>query len=610
MSKAKLLRGLLGCMALLVFAGCPPSPPTPPTPPPPTDSDADGIPDTDDRCPLHPGPAESEGCPPVPAKGQPVLLQLLLRAPVPPRLVRGASAPQTPFVPNGATQCCLGLETQAQGLRRPMVLRVQGVPVNSRWPSISREAIDFFNAASGANFFAIRVAPYLGDADHEAEWADIGGPVLPGRWPEFNQPWWDENRKFIWHAGSVYAANVEVQWDAWYGKTCKQGSQPCAWPAQEIQAWGERFTAGHARFIDKIVEEFGCFGNVTFKVDNEGANVPGARREYYEQVMVAIRDAERRVGCGIVHMIGTNWPEIGNGPFDYVTTHADAPLTTPFFGKHSANDEHNRPVSPEEDHSRFCQAQAKGLHYWYWRAEHTEAEMNRSLRLRQEGCGPASECFAPPPEDPSWIEPPDPPSPELRAAVESAKVAVGERCGTDHAGSLRTLGLLAAEMRGRGYCAYGPWVDALAVSIGERVHEFHSVRFSDGCWSQDQAQNPKFTWRYRVALPQPLGCDIAVPAVDEISCVLDQATGDVADCMPKANGQPILPAGDPRRRACELKAMGGADPTYRLEPGGSGLQLAARANPLQFQVRGTGSATVRCTVPATSRTLCNLPVSR
>jgi hypothetical protein len=492
-----------------------------------------------------------------------------------------------------------------------MVLRINGEPINSRWPSISREAIDFFHEGSAANFFAIRVAPYHGDPDHEAEWADIGGPVLPGKWPEFNQPWWDENRRFIWHAGSVYEANVEVQWDSWYGKTCKQGSQPCAWPAAEVQAWGEQLTPGHARFIDKIVEEFGCFGNVTLKVDNEGALVPGARREYYEQVFHAIRNAEKRLGCGIVHMIGTNWPEIGDGPFDYVTTHADAPLTTSFFGKHSANDEHNQPTTPEEDQSRFCQAQAKGLHYWYWRAEHTEAQMNQSLRLRKEGCGPASECFAPPPADPNWIEPPDPAAPELRAAVESAKLAVGEHCGTDHAGSLQTLGLLAAEMRSRGYCAYGPWTDALAVTLKDRVHEFHSVRFTDGCWSQDQAQNPKFTWRYRAALPQPLGCTVEVPAVDEILCKLHQATNHIVDCTPKAKGQPILPEGDPRRRACELEAMGGADPTFRLEqPAGGGLQLVPQPNPLQFQIKGTGSGTVRCTVPATSETLCNMQVSR
>jgi hypothetical protein len=210
----------------------------------------------------------------------------------------------------------------------------------------------------------------------------------------------------------------------------------------EKQAWGETFTARHQRFIDKMVEEFGCFGNVVWQVDNEGALVPRAKREYYEAVHRAFRDAEQRLGCGIVHMTGINWPEVGDGPYDYVTTHADAPLTQAFYGKHSQNNEHNRPVSIEEDFSRFCDARSRGLHYWYWRAEDSDADMRAKLGNRKAGCGGAStQCFAPLPDDPGWINPPEAGGdPVLRSGIESAKLAVGERCGA--ADKYATLGIL------------------------------------------------------------------------------------------------------------------------------------------------------------------------
>ncbi|WNG26068.1 OmpA family protein [Cystobacter fuscus] len=43
---------------------CPAPPPPPPAPPAPADYDKDGIPDEDDACPLKPGVAAHEGCPP------------------------------------------------------------------------------------------------------------------------------------------------------------------------------------------------------------------------------------------------------------------------------------------------------------------------------------------------------------------------------------------------------------------------------------------------------------------------------------------------------------------------------------------------------------------
>lgn len=534
----------------------------------------------------------------VPEKGVPVLLELGLRTSGT-HLTRGIGGePVVPFVPNGYEQCCAATP------------EIEGC-TNSRWPSISICLMNWAAQKSGANYFAIRVAPYLADNEHEIEWADIGGPVLPGQWPNFNQPWWDEHRKIIWHAGKVLGANVQVAWDAWYGKTCKNGSQPCAWPSEEIRAWGETFTPGHQRFIDKIVEEFGCFGNVTWLTDIEGAQVPRAQRTYYEAVARGFRDAEQRLGCGIVHLIGTNWPEIGNSAvFDYVTTHSEAALTTTFHGKHTANDEHNFTYSAEEDHSRYCDAQSRGLHYWFWNGPVSADVQSRSLELRRSGCGGGVECFAPGASDPLWD--PNPTgggSKELLWPINSAKLEVGEHCGTDHQGSLDTIGLLAAELRKRGYCASGPWGDALAIRAPNGLwQEFHSVSFLDGCWANNSAVLPKNTWTYNGPAHVPAACTVAVPGVDQIGCKLHQATNHVYDCTPRANGQPILPEGHPQRQVCELAAMGGASPTYFMS--GIFLTLTPQRNPMQVSVKGSGTGTLTCKVPAQPHTLCNLTITQ
>ena len=581
---------------LLIGASCPPNPPTPTPTPIPTPT------------PTPP--------PDVPPKGQAVLMPLLVRQDAP-RLLRGGE----PFAPSGAIQCCMATEigTLSRMPRRPQRMSVRGVEVNSRWPSISIAVQDFFAREGGANFFAIRVAPYFGDAEHESEWADIGGPVA--QWPEWNQAWWDENRKLIWHAGNVLKANVQVEWDAWYGKTCKNGSQPCAWPAEEIAAWGENFTPGHKRFIDKMVEEFGCFGNVVWQVDNEGALVPRARREYYEAVHAAFRDAEQRLGCGIVHMTGINWPEVGDGPYDYVTTHADAALTTPFWGKHSQNNEHNRPVSVDEDYSRFIRAREAGLHYWYWRAEDSDADMRAKLAKRRGGSEPVG-CFAPSADDPLWGANLTG-SGQMKAQVEAAKVAVGERCGSvpPHEGAFPTLEALAAELRSKGYCASGPWGDALVVKAPDGLwEEYHAVAYTDGCWANNPAVLPKFRWVYNGQNPIPTPtpapvCGEPVPTavwewgVKEHTKGPDWTTLDSTPLVGPASycasvgftdGRarcPVRQEGAADREACEVVAVG--TPQWTAP---SGWQPHPSGNPYMIRVpRGvTGTAKVCASVAPTA----------
>lgn len=598
MHKVLKLAGVGLIYLVTIQASCPPKPIPPDPNPTPT-----------------PTPDPSPTIPPNNVK---VFDDLLLRQPNPPNIVR-VGDPN--FKPNGFVQCCMATDIGVSSKnkpRKPKPFRLNRLEqeVNSRWPSISIPVMDFAKLNGGSNFFEIRVAPYLGDPDHESEWSDIGGPV--SNWPNFNQAWWDENRKIIYHAGQI-KANVKVIWDSWYGKTCKNGSQPCNWPNSEIQAWGETFTQGHKTFIDKIVQEFGCMMNVVWGVDNEGALVQRASRSYYESVYWAFRDAESKFLCSgipVNHMIWTNWPEIGDGPYDAISTHDDGPLTKSFFGKHSDNNERNGTTySAEQDHSMFCNAQADGNHFFFWRAEDSDSLMREKLALRKSGClNTTTQCFVPGSNDPNWNSNPTPGGDkQLNSGIESVKIQIGERCGA--ADKYEVLNIVGEEMRNRGYCSSDLWGDALAVKCpdnienGECVLEYHLVEFTQGCWANNPSVLPKFTWRYNFPLPKSTACDIEVPSVDEILCKPHVPIG-LIDCTPKSHGQPILPEGDPRRRVCELKAMGNADPTFRLQVQSGNLDLQAQPNPLQFKIVNSGTGLVTCTVPSNPNTLCNIQVSR
>jgi hypothetical protein len=190
----------------------------------------------------------------------------------------------------------------------------------------------------------------------------------------------------------------------------------------------------------------------------------------------------------------------------------------------------------------------------------------------------------------------------MKSVVLAAEAVVGSHCGTDHQGSLATLGLLADEIRRQGYCASGPWADALVVLAPDgRWEEYHAVAFATGCYSQDPAQLPKYRWHYNGTNPSPVACTSGAGVVDQIVCKLHQGYG-LWDCTPKINGGPVRPEGDPERAACEAAAMGGR-PVYAVT--GAGLSIELVANPMQFILRGSGSGSLSCTVPKTGATdLC------
>jgi hypothetical protein len=481
---------------------------------------------------------------------------------------------------------------------------------NSLWPMASECFQDYMTAAN-FNFFHFRMGPFYASADlGEDDFAEIGGPYIGGPGSEWNPKFWETYRRLLNHA-RAHGSNVEVNVvDTWVCKHSQWGDLTMPWPPEDVAACGRRASPEQERFIRKVVSEAKDQPHVIWITDNEGDQIQGNTCTWFEWVRSIIRDEEQRSG-GEVRLVGTNNQRCGGGPFDYVATHAKAALREPLHGKHTENNEHNKKPGflPEQEFANHCDAQKKGLHWWFWRAEMSDADFERTRALFSQGCGGIKECFSPDADDPLWGVPEERGDPVLRWPIDSAKLAVGQHCGTDHEGSLVTIELLATELRKRGYCA-SRGADALSIRTPDgRWQEYHSVAFATGCWSNNFAVLPKATYPYLGPPPPAAGCTISVPPVSEILCKLHQATNHIYDCTPKVGHppQPVLPEGDPQRQVCELTAMGGASPTFHVT---GGLEIVPQPNPMQFQIKGSGSGRVTCTVPAVSNALCNLAVTR
>jgi hypothetical protein len=427
-----------------------------------------------------------------------------------------------------------------------------------------------------ANMFHFRMGPFYGDAQHEIDWSAYGGPYAGGPGSDWNPAFWDKYRELLTYARN-HSANVEVNVvDTWYCKHAQWGDQEMPWPAADIDACGRRPSPEQENYIRKVVSEAKDAPHVIWITDNEGGEIQGTTRAWYEWVHSVIRDEEAKSG-GAARLIGTNNTDFCDGPFDYCATHDNAPLTAPLAGKHTENNERNgSPQNPPAlEHSRFCQARAAGLHYWFWRAEMTDAQMAEAIQLFQAGCGEVVGCFPPWENDPLWQTPPaGPAGAVMRPAVDAAKVVVGEHCGTDHAGSLATLGLLGAELRAQGYCA-GRSADSVFILAPDgKWEEYHSVTFATGCWSQDPAQSPKHRWTY-LGTPPPPACSNPDPIPVSTWGLKEHTKGpnrtivdstplvgpDAAYCaaIGFTDGRsmcPVRPEGDPSRPACEAQVVG------------------------------------------------------
>lgn len=477
-----LLAILLCSVYLLGAASCPPRPPNPqPTPTP------------------VPTPTPT----PTPDPNAPVARDMLLRLP--------EGTTQTidgqPVSIFQAIQCCMPFTVNSRMPRRPAAFKIKGEPVNSRWPAASREWMDF-TRAYGANAYHFRLGPFYGDATHESEWADIGGPYLT-KGGEFNEAFFAEIESLIAYAASKRAW-VEVNpIDQWYCKHAASnwGDQEMPWQQSDIDACGKTWTAEHERYVRAWVKRLTKYGNVLWLLDNEGEEINGTQRAWYERYVEVVRDEESKHPSGFVHIIGAG---LFYDVADYAVTHARTPLTAPIAGRWTLNNERSPSFSPNQEADNFKQARDRGLAWAFWRAEMSDAEMRETLGYFKAIVGGETPvgCFPPPGDDPNWGAATEGAG-QRKDQVEQAKAIVGERCGA--ADKYEALDLIGAELRKMALCA-GRDADAVLVLAEDgKWEEYHAVRFTDGCWSQDPAQMPKYRHEYLGTNPAPPACGEPTP---------------------------------------------------------------------------------------------------
>ncbi len=409
-------------------------------------------------CAGPPGPSD------LPPPGVPVSPGLLLRQANARLHLLGTGAPFDAFM---AVQCCREAPAEVG---------------NSRWPLASESWMDYAGQY-GANLFHFRLGPFFGDAEHESEWADVGGAYLtPGG--AFNPAFWAKVRALVWYAYQR-GAYVEVNpIDTWYCKHAQWGDQAMPWPSEDVEACGRRASAEQERFLRHTVAQLGCFPNLIWLDGNEVDQISGYSPTWTQWVQSVVRDEEVRSGCGFVHLFGTN--AAGNasavGSVDYVATHAKAPLLEPIGGRWTINNERNPAFTPDTEASYFAQARAAGLAWAFWRAGMSEAEMVDTLsQFRAVAQGGDVGCHIPADDAEGWrfvgaaasVRPS-----QTLSWVLAAEAAVGDRTGQP---PTQTLALVAAELRRMGYCASGPWGDAVGVLAPDGTYEeMHSVAYTDG----------------------------------------------------------------------------------------------------------------------------------
>lgn len=414
----------------------------------------------------------------LPPKGQPVALDLLLRPGAGAKLLRNGQ----PFPWFQAIQCCGG----ADGTVLPL-------GTNTRWPLASEEWMNF-SASKGANAFHFRLGPFYGDAENESEWSDLGGPLkADGSW---NEPFWAKVRELTWHAAKL-RANVEVVViDTWYAKHAASswGDQKMPWPQADIDAVGKVVTPVQEAFIRKAVSELGGFGNVIWATDNEGDQLQGWKPEWFARVQAIIRDEEQKSGGGVVHMVGTNNPDVGDGPFDFVATHERKALSAPIAGKWTVNNERNPSLGPDQEAAYFAQAREAGLGWSLWLADAQGEKVVRMFDLFEQvakgGSSGGSGCFPPAEDDPAWVGLPVEPCPTfILDSLARAKQKVGpkgEGWPKDPEAAFQAmfgvLEELAACMRAEGLCAgrSRDQIFARADNGSRKWFELHPVAVATG----------------------------------------------------------------------------------------------------------------------------------
>jgi hypothetical protein len=337
------MRALAVALCLALVAACTPKrPPKPPEPPPPPVKEAK-------------------------------FLNLLVRQEAGGTLMKGGQ----PWKPFGFVPCWDGEEVDHMG-----------------WPGIDDAGMDYA-LQYGADAFHIRLGPFTRD-DKWPNGLNAGSSAYIDDDPAkgFNPAWWAKVRRIVERAGQRGAV-VEVDLiDGWQCRHATPkgdpGSVPHPWSAADLNACANTLTPTHRDWLRKIVDEVGCFGNVIWQDGNEIGINASYKPAWSFAIRDVIREAEQELGCGVVHLFGTNsgHADVESDPrIDYTVTHQRAGVSGPYYGKHRMNNERNPPFLPDQEHALWCAARENGAAtWWYWRGGTHKDEMSDTLALWQKGC--------------------------------------------------------------------------------------------------------------------------------------------------------------------------------------------------------------------------------
>lgn len=506
--------------------------------------------------------------------------------------------------------------------------------INSLWPGASKQMMDFF-AQYGCRAFEHRLGPFIANCDGEDDacgetlWfrAGIGGGYNPDG--SINEKYGQAVEDAVAYGDSKGYYQGVILIDTWGCKVGDQGNPYNPWRTLAPQSLANCAVRGDAvqeAWVRYWVKRLTKYPHVYWQLDNEGDLVPHANQEWWNWLVMVIRDEEKKNGPNVHITFAT--PPFGSVA-EALYTHDLGPVSVidgKFTLKNEYNPDHYNPGETVSNISSADQAPS-GVSLSFWQDDATDAQALATLDgMKAAFSGHAVGCYAPDGNDPLWQDPPTDPSArpaQMMAAFNAAKGVVGDRCGVQgqctparepcappiFIGCIDTSDLIAIELRKQNYCASGAWGGGPEIALlapDGWWEQYHPCATENGCYTG----NPyKFAWKYKGQnptpgpTPPPSTCTVPVPTVDEIRCKLHQANQGLYDCTPKAHGQPILPEGDPQRPPCELQAMGGP-PNYVLSGAPPTLFLTPQENIMQFRIQGSGSGIVTCTVPAASGNLC------
>lgn len=372
----------------------------------------------------------------------------------------------------------------------------------SGWPLAAAPAWTDWAGSRGANVFHLRPGPFL--TKGEPDWSEVGGPYVEvggkADLTKWNQAFWDLIALWIYQLG-LDARRVEIGvLDLWRARRQLQGDDvghPWA-PQNNVQAVdalsglmrSTEFKGVHKAWVRKLVSEWGRFGNVTWFDGTEAGAMPGYNPEATWALRGIVKGTEHDLGMPI-HMFGTNGgDDAAKGAVDYVVVHG-SPARQPIANKPTVCTEYNGdpPLRPDQWMAAQCIAMRGGTYRAYWRGWQPQPleAMDETFRLwREADCSFLNQgCLAPPADAHGWgavIKPEQRPA-RMNRAVREMKERVQNARGRD---PMVTLELAAYELRAMGYCATGPWEDAVAIKAPDGLYEeWHLVSFGDGAWTGD-----------------------------------------------------------------------------------------------------------------------------